>query len=160
MLNPLRVGAIVLAGALFVCGLAADEAAMYPKDFRDWAVIKSAIILKGHPAAASEGGIHHIYGNPAAVAGYASGKFADGSVIVYELVEMNEKDAMMTEGARRRVDLMVKDSKRFAATGGWGFERFMGSNQTDEQVREGAKAKCFDCHAHAEAHGFVFSQRR
>ncbi|HEY3743905.1 MAG TPA: cytochrome P460 family protein [Bryobacteraceae bacterium] len=157
MWNQLRV---VITGALFLCGMAADEVAMYPKDFRDWANIKSAIITKAHPAFASEGGIHHIYANPVAVAGYASGKFADGSVIVYELVETNEKDAVITEGARRRVDVMVKDSNRYAATGGWGFLRFMGSNQTDEQVGQGGKTKCFGCHARAEAHGFVFSTRR
>lgn len=37
---------------------------------------------------------------------------------------------------------MVKDSKRFAATDGWGFGRFIGGQPVDEAQHR----TCFACH--------------
>ena len=131
----------------------------FPRDFRNWVHVKSAIVTSGHPAAPTEGGIHHIYANPKAVEGYASGEFADGSAIVYELLEANEKDGVISEGARRRVDLMIKDSVRYQSTGGWGFERFKAAGQVTE-LDGAAQKTCFDCHSRAREHGFVFGRMR
>lgn len=75
----------------------------YPRGFREWTHVKSAIVVAGHPAFATEGGIHHIYANPIAFAGYRFGTFGDGAVIVYELLETRESANMVTEGARRHV---------------------------------------------------------
>jgi len=143
--------------ALFTCLGAAETP--FPRDFRNWVHVKSAIITSGHPAAQTEGGIHHIYANAKAVEGYASGQFADGSAIVYELLEANEKDGVISEGARRRVDLMVKDSVRYQSTGGWGFQRFKAASEVSEPGGADQKT-CFDCHSRAREHGFVFSRIR
>jgi len=137
-----------------------DEPVLYPNDYRAWVHVKSALITSAHPAYESEGGLHHVYANPKAVEGYKSGQFPDGSVIVYELLETHEKDGVVTEGARRRLDAMVKDLARHGNTGGWGFERFLGADQTTEKVRDAGKTMCFECHAHAREHGFVFSRMR
>ena len=115
---------------LFTCLGAGGNS--YPHDFRNWVHVKSAIITSSHPAAHTEGGIHHIYANPKAIEGYASGQFTDGSAIVYELLEANEKDGVISEGARHRVDWMMKDSVRYQATGGWGFERFKAAGEVNE----------------------------
>jgi hypothetical protein len=134
---------ILLVGALSV-----DAAApiAYPTGFREWMVVKTALIGPSHPAFATEGGIHHIYANPAAVAGYRTGKFADGAIIVYELVETTEANGVTSEGARRRLDMMTRDSARFASTGGWGFERFMRGREEERALGEGGGTKCYDCH--------------
>jgi cytochrome P460 len=137
-----------------------DEPVLYPNDYRGWVHVKSALITAAHPAYASEGGLHHVYANPKGAEGYKSGQFPDGSVIVYELLETHEKDGVVSEGARRRVDVMVKDSTRYGNTGGWGFERFLGADQTTGKVRDAGGTMCFECHAHAREHGFVFSQMR
>lgn len=65
-----------------------------------------------------------------------------------------------SEGARRRVDVMTKDGNRYASSGGWRFERFMGSDETGDIVRESGATMCFACHARAKNHGFVFSRIR
>ena len=145
-------------GVALFTGLVAAETS-YPHNFRSWVHVKSAIITSGHPAAQTEGGIHHIYANPKAVEGYASGEFADGSAIVYELLETNEKDGVISEGARRRVDLMIKDSVRYQSTGGWGFERFKAASEVNE-LGGAAQKTCFDCHSRAREHGFVFGRIR
>jgi len=137
----------------------ASETADYPAGFREWLHVKSAIITGAHPAARTEAGIHHIYANAKAVEGYRTGHFRDGSIVVFELVELDDKPGLLLEGARRRVDVMVKDAGRFAATGGWGFSRFSGDSQTGGTITDAAKA-CFECHSSQKEHDFVFSKIR
>jgi hypothetical protein len=147
-------------GAVLLAGLGSAQSTTYPSGFRNWVHVKSALVTSAHPAAQSEGGLHHIYANPKAMEGYASGQFADGSVIVYELLETQEKDGVISEGARRKLDLMVKDSARYQSTGGWGFQRFPGAGETTGVLQAPAASVCFDCHSRAKEHGLVFSRMR
>jgi hypothetical protein len=132
------------------------ESAQYPDNFRRWVHVGTGVILPGSIIPASEHGIHNIFANQKAVDGYSSGDFADGSVIVYELREAQEKNGAIFEGDRRRIDVMIRDSTRYKAMGGWRFERFMGNGQTEDAVHD-AGASCFACHSNVQAHGFVFS---
>ena len=50
------------------------------------------------------------------------------------------------------VQVMVKDSQKYAATGGWGFGDFKDGKPSDEAVHK----TCFSCHAPAKDHDFVF----
>ena len=68
-------------------------------------------LLPGGPLPESEQGMHHIFANQKAIDGYTSGDFADGSIIVYELREAQQKNGVIFEGERRRVDVMIKDSR-------------------------------------------------
>jgi hypothetical protein len=151
---------LAFLATFLLAALLASEPAPYPTGFRNWVHVKSALVTAAHPAAQTEGGIHHVYANPKAAEAYPSGQFPDGAVIVYELLQTTENGGVISEGARRRLDVMVKDSERYKATGGWGFHRFMGSEQTGDAVADAGKAMCFDCHAAAAAHGFVFSRIR
>ena len=51
------------------------------------------------------------------------------------------------------VQFMVKDSKKYAATGGWGFGDFKGGKPGDEALHK----TCFECHVPAKAHDYVFA---
>jgi hypothetical protein len=134
------------------------EAVQYPDNFRHWVHVGTGVLMSGaNPLLKSEEGMHHIFANPKATEGYASGDFPDGSIIVYELREAQQKNGVIFEGERRRVDLMIKDTSLYSGTGGWRFERFWGNDQTQDAV-QGSETKCFECHAKAKAHGFVFSQ--
>lgn len=113
--------------------------------------------MPGGPLPETEQGMHHVFGNPKAVDSYSSGDFADGSIIVYELREAQQKDGVIFEGERRRVDVMIKDARLYSSTGGWRFERFSGNDQTQNAVNDSGKA-CFECHLKAKSHGFVFTQ--
>jgi len=133
------------------------ESVQYPDGFRRWVHVGTGVILPGGPIPESEQGMHHIFANSKAVEGYPSGDFADGSIIVYELREAEQKNGVIFEGERRRVDVMIWDANLYKSTGGWRFERFMGDSVIEDAVHDSGKS-CYDCHANAKAHGFVFSQ--
>lgn len=138
----------------------APDAVPFPAGYRDWHHVKSMVIQRGHPLHEAFGGIHHLYANRKAVEGYGRGRFADGSVIVFDLLEAVEADGTVTEGSRKIVGVMVKDSKRYAPTGGWGFEGFKGDSNTTRAVGANAAAACFGCHMPQHDHDFVFSRPR
>ena len=56
-------------------------------------------------------------------------------------------------GRAVNVQFMVKDSKRYAATGGWGFGDFKNGKPGDEALHQ----TCFACHVPAKDHDFVFA---
>ena len=132
----------------------------YPEHFRSWAHVKTGVVEKNNPAFAHWGGFHHIYANEKAMAGYRSGSFPDGSVLVFDVLEALEKDNSLVEGPRRIVDVMVKDAARYAATGGWGFEEFRGNSTTERLIRDSAVTACYNCHTVRKTKDFVFSSYR
>lgn len=141
--------------------LAADPPPVpYPKGYRDWTHVKSMVIQAGHPLYESFGGIHHLYANKPALAGYAKGRFPDGAVIVFDLLEARTADNAVQEGARKVVGVMVKDSRRYAATGGWGYEGFKGDSRTERAVGKNAASACHACHTAQKDKDFVFSALR
>src|SRR5215470_7728892 len=136
------------------------DAIPYPAGYRKWVHVKSAIVGPASPFFKSGGGIHHIYANEKAMVGFTGGQFPDGAVLVFDLLKTNEKDGTTFEDARERIDLMVKDSKRFTASGGWGFERFQGDSQSERPLTEEHRKLCFTCHEQRRSQDFVFSNFR
>lgn len=131
----------------------------YPEGYRNWTHIKSMILEKGHPLYEAFGGIHHIYANKKALEGYRAGnKFKDGSIIVFDLLEALSDNNAITEGNRKVVGVMVKDSKKFKNTGGWGFEGFAGDSKN--RVVKNMEGECFACHQQVKDKDFVFSEYR
>ncbi len=150
----------MLIGALAVpCLSYADGLVDYPDGYRSWTHIKSMVLHTGHPLENPFKGIHHVYGNEKAVAGAQTGKFKEGSVLVFDLLEYLTQDNASTEGDRVLVGVMVKDSKLYAKTGGWGFEGFKGDSHTERLVKDGGQS-CFGCHTSQKDHDYVFSRWR
>jgi hypothetical protein len=56
-------------------------------------------------------------------------------------------------GSAVNVQIMVKDSKKYAATGGWGFADFKNGKAGDRALHE----TCFACHQPAKDHDYVFT---
>lgn len=128
--------------------------------------------------AISENGktIETILGNPAMIAAYKSGipgngkRFPDGAKFAkihwIAVKNADEPGQPLVPGALHDVDFMVKDSKRFADSGGWGFGEFEydaasnafrpgNLNDTPPQAHD---AKCgFACHTVAAAKDYVFT---
>jgi Cytochrome P460 len=141
--------------------LAASTAAVkYPEGYRGWQHVKSMVIQEGHPLHGAFGGIHHIYANQKAMRGYQMGHFPDGAVIAFDLLEAPVADGAITEGARKVLGVMQRDAKRFAATGGWGFEGFAGGDASKPVVGEKAAEACYNCHTAQKDKQFVFSAYR
>lgn len=150
---------ITLGIALLASSALAQAEVSYPQKYRDWHHVKSMVIQPGHALYGAFGGIHHLYANPRAMQGYKKGKFPEGSVIVFDLLEANDGGNALVEGERKVVGVMHKDSRRYPATGGWGFEGFKG-NTRERVVGENAASACFGCHEPQRDHDYVFSTTR
>ena len=100
-----------------------------PAGYRDWRLIS---------VAHEEGNLHSfaaVLGNDVAIKAYREGKlpFPDGAIIAalhYSHVPSEENNKVFGQaqsfvpGAPTNIQFMVKDSKKYAATGGWGFGHF------------------------------------
>ena len=150
-----------LAGLLCgvsVASLAGDPVA-YPQGYRNWLHVKSMLIQPGHALENPFQGLHHVYANKQAEKGLKEGKYEDGAVLVFDLLQYQEKDKTIQEGERKLVGVMVKDAKKYAKTGGWGFEGFAGNSKTERLTNDGG-VSCFNCHASEKKTDYVFSQYR
>jgi hypothetical protein len=132
-----------------------------PAGYRDWRLISVA-----HEAG-NLNDIRAILGNDAAIKAYRDGKlpFPDGTVIArlaWDYVPSEEfnkvfgRPQAFVPGSAPEwyLQFMVKDSKKYAATGGWGYAQFdKDGNSADE-----AKMKtCAPCHEAGRARDFVFT---
>lgn len=150
---------LILFSLLLAGNMYGSEKDYYPTNYRKWQHIKSMVIQQGHPLFDSFGGIHHIYANKKAMKGYIEKKsFPDGSVIVFDLLDTLVENNAILEGNRKVLGVMVKNSKKFKETGGWGFFAYKGD--TKEQIVKDMKTLCFECHASQKDTDYVFSSYR
>jgi len=133
-----------------------------PPGYRDWRLIS---------VAHEEGDLNDIraiLGNDVAINAYREGKlpFPDGTIIArlswsYVPSEENNKvfgrPQSFVPGSATDwyLQFMVKDSKKYAATGGWGFAQF---NKDGKPAGEALHKTCFPCHAQEKARDLVFTQ--
>ena len=161
--------ALVLTGVLVCVARAsgqADAEAAYgsgiklPPGYRDWRLISVA-----HEAG-NLNDFRAILGNDTAIKAYreAALPFPDGAIIArlswaYDSSPENNKvfvrEQSFVAGAPINVQLLVKDSKQYSATGGWGFAQFKdGKPDADAALLK----TCFPCHEPAKARDFVFTR--
>ena len=159
MTTRLSLSAAGLFLTLFSSAQATEHSVAYPEGYRTWLHAKSMLIQPGHALENPFQGLHHVYANKKAESGLKSGKYQDGSVLVFDLLQYQEKDKTIQEGERKLLGVMQKDSRKYAATGGWGFEGFAGNSKTERLVKDGG-ASCFACHVSEQKTDYVFSQYR
>lgn len=134
--------------AVAFCLMAAGPAPIaFPEGFRSWTHVSSAVVGPDSPVAPKYEGVHHIYANAKAMQGYRTGRWPDGAVIVYDQWTgvVAGRDAK-APGQRTFIDVMVRDSRRFAATGGWGYTEFMADGWTRVTEIEADQKACDGCH--------------
>ncbi|HYG06389.1 MAG TPA: cytochrome P460 family protein [Stenotrophomonas sp.] len=125
-----------------------------PEGYRQWQFIAPA------QEAAPLNELRAVLGNDIAVKAYRAGTlpFPDGAV----LVKLAWKDMQSPEfapasipGAATTVQVMVKDSKKYAASGGWGFGRFINGQPADVAQHR----TCLACHqSRVKNHDLVFTR--
>src|SRR2546427_9188754 len=166
---PLFVIAATMAASVggamtFSAGGADDESSpifgvKIPPGYRDWRLI----------SVAHEEGILNdlraILGNDVAIGASREGKlpFPDGTIIArlawsYDPLEESSKafgrlQSFVAGPPKNGVQFMVKDSRKYASTGGWGFAQFNAGKPADEAVHN----TCFSCHGAVKARDFVFT---
>ena len=164
------VVAVISIAVAVVCVVGASEQAggdavpifgiTLPDGYRDWKLIS---------VAREEGelqDIRAVLGNDVAINAYREGKlpFPDGTIIArlawsLDPSEENNKafgreQSFVAGASKNGVQFMIKDSAKYASTGGWGFAQFDNGKPASEAVH----SKCFACHTPAQPRDFVFTR--
>jgi len=131
-----------------------------PPGYRDWTLIS---------VAREEGSIDDIraiLGNDVAIKAYRAGTapFPEGTIIAriawsFDPSEENNKvfgqpQSFVAGAPKNGVQFMIKDSKKYASTGGWGYGHFDDGKPADASVLR----TCFPCHAAVKPRDFVFTR--
>jgi hypothetical protein len=127
--------------------------------YEDWQTI--AVSQAGEVMAA-------ILGNPAMIRAYRSGFPGNGKPVpdgarMAKIHWKAEKSAeapvpTLVPGVLKDVDFMVKDSRRFRDTGGWGYAQFNYDAATDRFMPDGSGAACgAACHTLVQGKDYVFT---
>jgi len=106
-----------------------------------------------------------ILGNDIAVKAYREEKlpFPDGAIVArlawsYVPSEENNKvfgrPQSFVAGAATNVQFMVKDSAKYASTGGWGFAQFKDGKPDEKALLN----TCYPCHVPVKDRDFVFTR--
>ena len=145
-----------------------------PAGYRDWTLISVARI------GGNVNDIRAKLGNDVAMKAYREGKmpFPDGTIIArlaWRQVSSDENNKVLRSNLQRgisteltkvllsdsfvagqatNVQFMVKDSKKYASTGGWGFAQFDEGKPGNEAVHK----TCFPCHEPGKDRDFVFTR--
>jgi hypothetical protein len=137
-----------------------------PAGYRDW-----RLIAVGHLAGGNLRQLRAQLGNDIAIKAFREGKlpFPDGTIIAalhWNEASSDENNKVLASGfpgaglqssfagPAENVQFMVKDPKRYAATGGWGFADFKNGKPGDEALHK----TCFPCHEPAKDRDFVFAR--
>ena len=136
------------------------------KGYETWQVVSVS-----HPAGDSEMSgevLNMIVANPAMVEAYMAGMpgdgkpFPDGSKVAkIQYIPKKSPEAPSTVAIPdrlRNVAFMVKDSKRFAKSGGWGYGVFNYDSTSDRFTSDGTGATCgVGCHTIVRTKDYVFT---
>jgi hypothetical protein len=164
------IAVIALAGVVTYLARASDEAGgaaapifgikIFP-GYRDWKLISVA-----HEAG-NLNDIRAVLGNDIAINSYREGRtsFPDGAVIArlswnYVPSEENNKvfgrEQSFVAGSQPNwyLQFMVKDSKKYASTGGWGYAQFDKDGKPADVAKHGT---CFPCHVPVKDRDYVFT---
>jgi hypothetical protein len=130
-----------------------------PAGYRDWRLIS---------VAREEGDLNDIraiLGNDVAVKAYREGKlpFPDGAIIArlawsFDASEENNRSfgraqSYVAGTPKNGVQFMVRDSRKYAATGGWGYAHFNDGQPADAAFMQ----SCFACHRAIQERDFIFT---
>ena len=131
-----------------------------PPGYRDWRLIS---------VAHEEGNLNDlraILGNDIAIRASREGMlpYPDGTIIArlawsYDASEENNRvfgrrQSFVAGPPKNGVQFMVKDARKYASTGGWGFAHFDDGKPADEAVLN----TCFPCHQAIKARDLVFTR--
>ena len=126
--------------------------------YRNWHHVKSMVIFdEKHPLYNPFSGIHHVYVNNKGletIKKQTGRKFPDGTRIAIVFYEHKPADGAYIEGSKRIEAFMVKDSKKYKSTDGWGYYAYdgIGKNLVKNMAKD-----CHSCHAQVKDKDFVFS---
>lgn len=127
-----------------------------PQGYRNWRVIASSHRTDNNT-------LRVILGNDTAIEAVRYGKtnpWPDGSImakIVWKDKTHEKWPTATIPGEFDHVEYMIKDSVKYAATGGWGFARWLGLAQKPYGKDADFVQECFGCHQPVKDNDYVFT---
>lgn len=129
-----------------------------PKGYKYWQLI-------GVSHRTDKDSLRAILGNPIAVKAATEGKtdpWPEGAIFA----KLAWKDsvhpnfaAATVPGELSHVEFMIRDSKKFADTNGWGYARWLGMEQKPYGSDADFAQECSTCHLQAKDTGYVFTRK-
>ena len=151
------VAVLLVTGTLFA---STKDGPTIPADFQHWYLVNSMLVTKEPNKTGLKTGVHLIYMNPVGFDRLKRGgstPYPDGSVFVDDVRLVSEDDGTYQQGGHKFITVMIKDSKKYASTGGWGFQAWAGGDSTKPIATDPVK-QCFNCHVPQKAQDFTFSK--
>jgi len=177
-LKSIAAMAIIVISLAVLCGIAYSAQDRYSlkvpnglafsefRGYQDWQIVSIS---------QDQGLMAAILANPVMIKAYRAGvpgngnPFPDGSKMAkihWNPKKMETFPAATVPGTLHDVDFMMKDSKRFADSGGWGWAVFAYDAASDtfrpgtltDKPPQGNDAKCgFACHTRVKTQDFIFT---
>ena len=147
---------VLLAAILPFAAKSADDIEP-PIGYRNWFHVNTMIVDKASPLFAELGGMHNVHVNSTGEAALKKGgPYPDNTMFVTDLHEFTVIDGSYVEGPQKGVAIMVKDQKKYASTGGWAFQFWVGGDPKKPLVTDPTK-QCFECHQPKKDQDYVYS---
>ena len=128
-----------------------------PTGYRQLFHVNTMIVDKASPLFEGLGGMHNVYVNKVGEAALKKGgPYPNRTMFVTDLHAFDVVDGSYVEGARKGLAVMVKDAKKYATTGGWGFQLWAEGDPKKPVVTDAAK-QCFACHEPKKDQDYVYS---
>jgi hypothetical protein len=132
-----------------------------PADFKHWYLVHSTLITKDDNKFGLIAGVHLIYVNAMGLDRLKRGgstSYPDGTMFADDVRDFSAVDGSYLEGTgRKAITLMVKASRKYATTGGWGFQAWAGGDSAKPIATDPVK-QCFNCHVPQKAQDFTFAK--
>ena len=136
-----------------------------PEGYRNWQLVSVNHLTGGNLKQ-----VRAQLGNDIAIKAFREGKlpFPNGAIIAalhWNEASSDENGKVLASGFPGaglqssvagpgvNIQFMVKDSKKYLASGGWGYADFTNGKPGDQALHE----KCFPCHVPAKDHDYVFT---
>lgn len=163
--------ATAVTPARYMPEYAADGSLKLPKNWRTWVFIGAPLTPNAlNNGQASFPEFHNVYIEPGSYAIYKkTGEFPEGTIFFKELqlaLPGENPDGSRTEPSGRGyfpaayngADVTVKDSKRYAETGGWGYYNFNHHEPKAATAMPRPKDECASCHIASAKKDDVWTQ--
>lgn len=126
----------------------------YQPDYKNWQVLSTTDRI-------DNGTMRVIFGNPIAIKAVQEHRinpWPDGAIfakVAWDKLE--DKDGNVKAGAFKQVEFMIKDSKKYKETKGWGWARFKTMKLLPYGKNIGYATECVNCHRPVANNDFVFT---
>jgi hypothetical protein len=126
----------------------------YMPDYKNWAAISTTERF-------DNGTMRVIYGNDVAVKAIKENRinpWPNGTILAkVAWDQLEDKNGNVQTGEFKQIEYMIKDSKKYADTKGWGFARFKTTEFLPYGKNISFATECVNCHRPMENNDFVFT---